>query len=383
MVRGRGRARAHAGRGQPQEGACDIAARRRPGARAGRRYPRVVLPARSLAIAALCAATLLAAPACARRSAAALVAEPLSRDRTWVSPHGHGHPLLGKIWDVAGQRFVDEAALEADLARATYVVLGETHDNADDHLLQARLLRALTAAGRRPAVAFEMLDTPDQPKVDAALDAASPTADDLARAVDWAHGGWPAFSMYRPIFEAAIEARLPIVAASLPRKAVSQIVRGGDAALPPAIKARLDRDAPLTPEARASYRAEMQASHCGELPESMLDPMILAQRARDAQLAGALLATDPAQGAVLVAGSGHARTDRAVPVYLRRDAPDRPTRALSFMEVDDARRTPAEYASEYDLPALPFDYVVFTAGAEREDPCAGFREHMKKKAAKP
>ncbi|HEY3190091.1 MAG TPA: ChaN family lipoprotein, partial [Solirubrobacteraceae bacterium] len=80
---------------------------------------------------------------------------------SWQSSIGREHPLVGRIWDVAARRFVDEPTVVAAITRARYVLLGEKHDNPDHHALQARLLRALTAAGRRPAVAFEML-TPVQ-----------------------------------------------------------------------------------------------------------------------------------------------------------------------------------------------------------------------------
>ena len=39
-------------------------------------------------------------------------------------------PLLaGKVWDVRAARFVEPDELFARAARATHVILGETHDN--------------------------------------------------------------------------------------------------------------------------------------------------------------------------------------------------------------------------------------------------------------
>src|SRR5687767_16011942 len=46
---------------------------------------------------------------------------------------GHDHPLTGRIWDVAGARFIITEALVARLAPARFVLLGERHDNADHH----------------------------------------------------------------------------------------------------------------------------------------------------------------------------------------------------------------------------------------------------------
>ncbi len=297
--------------------------------------------------------------------------------QAWQSPLHRQHPLVGAIWDVHQGRFVGERALSAAAARAHYLLLGEVHDNPDHHLLEATLVRAATGAGARPAAAFEMLDEDRQAAIDAALAAPDAGADALARAVDWAHSGWPTFALYRPVFAAAIEARLPIAAVGLPRAIVGHLFHRGPSALPPRIRDVLDRAGPPSPEVVAKLREEMSASHCGELPEKLLDPLVLVQRARDALMAERLLAGGGR--AILVAGSGHVREDRGVPSYLRREAPGRGALAVAFVEVSDEGRSPGDYASGFGETALPFDLVVFTPAAEREDPCQGFHEKMRQR----
>jgi uncharacterized iron-regulated protein len=301
------------------------------------------------------------------------VAQPVSPDRRWVSPLDRDHPLAGRIWDVRAGRFSDEATLLAELAGARFALLGETHDNADHHLLQARLTRAIGQAGRRPAVAFEMLATEQQPAIDAVLARQPATADAVGKAVHWDESGWPAFAEYRPVFAAALDSGMRIVAANLPRKEIQAVVRRGAEALPVPVRARIDRQGPLSPEAAEAMREEMRESHCGELPESMLAPMVLGQRARDAQMAEALAALG-AQGGILIAGAGHARVDRGVPSYL----PD-PGKIVSVLlvEVSARRREPAAYAEDFGKGPLPFDWVIFTPRAERPDPCAALRAHRR------
>src|SRR5687768_4939373 len=75
---------------------------------------------------------------------------------SWQSHYGRNHPLTGRIWDVASGEFIDRPTLIMRLARAEFVLLGEKHDNPDHHRLQAEVVRGLIAAGRRPAVGFEM-----------------------------------------------------------------------------------------------------------------------------------------------------------------------------------------------------------------------------------
>jgi uncharacterized iron-regulated protein len=320
----------------------------------------------------------VAAAACAPRVDPRLVAQPIE-GRTWVSALHRDHPLVGRIWDARRGAFVDEGALAAALAEGDFVLLGEVHDNADHHLLQARLVRAITAAGRRPALAFEMLATDQQPAVDGALARAPSEPDALAKAVGWKESGWPDFALYRPIFAAGLEAGLPVVAANLPRAQAKAIVGKGEAAIDPALRARLARDEPLPAEVREALRGEMRESHCGALPEPLLDPLILAQRARDAQMALRLEETGAGRGAILVTGNGHVRTDRGVPALLAQEAPGRKIVAVALVEVEPEVKAPGPRGA-YGESGVPADFVVFTPGAERDDPCEGLVERARARA---
>src|SRR5437867_8437012 len=93
----------------------------------------------------------------------------------WESPVERAHPLVGRIWDVKAGAFIGEDALVARLVASRFVLLGERHDNADHHALQAKLVRAMFEAGRRPALGFEMLATDDAPAISRYL-ARSPRA---------------------------------------------------------------------------------------------------------------------------------------------------------------------------------------------------------------
>jgi uncharacterized iron-regulated protein len=262
-------------------------------------------------------------------------------------------------------------------------ILGEVHDNLDAHRLQAREVRAVTATGRRPALAFEMIPTSQQEKLDAALAGGAATPDGVAEAVEWAKG-WRDFPSYRPIVEAGLAAGLPLVAANLSRADARELMKKGVEVLPEALRAWLARAPALTPAEAEAQRQEMAEEHCGELPAELLQPLLLAQRARDAQLAARTAAAAAAggRGAILVAGDGHARRDRAVPAWLARELPALSVVAVAHLEVQADRRHPDDYAAEYG-GALPFDFVIFTPAAEREDPCEGLRKQLeaKQKAA--
>jgi uncharacterized iron-regulated protein len=272
---------------------------------------------------------------------------------------------------------VTEQELRAAVESSRLLLLGEVHDNPDHHLLQARIVRMATGDGSRPAIAFEMLDETQQAAIDAIPKGDKSNPDAVRDAVRWDDSGWPKFKLYRPIFDAALEAGLPLVAANLPRDRIRDASRSGMEALPAGVRQRIERQGPLSPATRAEMRAEMAGSHCGELPESMLDPLILGQRARDAKLADAIARSATADGAILITGSGHARLDRGVASYLAAEELAKgPVVAVAFEEVSAGKQQPEQYYPAQGDPPR-FDFVVFTPGAEREDPCVKFREHMR------
>ena len=230
--------------------------------------------------------------------------------------------------------------------------------------LQARLLRALTAAGRRPAVAFEMF-TPSQAGALARHLAARPRdAAGIAQAVNWKESGWPAWAMYEPIAQAALDAGLPIVVANLDAERVRAVSRQGVAALDAALVQRHGLDQPLPEDVRAALAEEIRDSHCGHGGESLVAAMIGAQRARDAQMAEALLNAPGGDGALLIAGAGHVRNDRGVPAYLRRIAPDARTMSVAFLEVDPKRPDVERYAARF-AGRWPFDTCGSRRGGRR------------------
>ena len=327
---------------------------------------------RALAVSALLVA------ACAPRFDPRLVEAPIA-GRSWVSTEQRSHPLVGRIWDPRAARFVDEATLAAAVASADFVALGEVHDNPDHHLLQARLVRAVTAAGHRPALAFEMLTADQQAAIDTALARAPKDPDALAEV--WQANRWPDFLYYRPILAAGLEAGLPIVAANLPRAQAREIVAKGKDALDEGLGLRLAREEPIPDAVAAQLRDEMKESHCGELPEAMLDPLVLAQRARDARMSERMVTAGAGRGAILITGKGHARGDRGVPALVAKDAPGKKVLGIAFEEVRANATQPAAYEEDWGKGPLPFDFVVFTPRTKREDPCAELRKRMEKERA--
>jgi len=298
----------------------------------------------------------------------------------WTSGHFRQHVLAGRIWDTRRAAFTTAPAMVASLAEAPFVLLGEKHDNPDHHRLQAWILQSLVERGRRPTVAFEMLDTGQEAGLADFL-AANPTdAAGLGPAVGWDKTGWPAWSTYQPIAPAALDGGLTIVPASLPRQQFRTVATQGVEALPAAQIAALGLDRPIPGDNDGPMREEIIESHCHQLPDAMVDPMVLVQKIKDIQMAVALIdgaARKGADGAVLIAGNGHVRADRGVPWPLERRAPGRAVATVGMIEVVEDVTDPADYAEGIAADRLPFDYVWFTPRVDIEDPCEKFAEQFR------
>lgn len=244
----------------------------------------------------------------------------------------------------------DDLSARIEAAAPRILVLGEVHDNPDHHLNQAMAVVAL----RPKALVFEML-TPEQ-AARATPELMTESAA-LERALGWE--GWPDFAMYAPIFAAAPSAR--IYGAALPRAEVRRAMTEPLSAVFPAA-ARYGLDTPYPAQVQAALEAETQRDHCDALPAAMLPGMVAAQRLRDAAFADtALQALRETGGPVaVITGSGHARTDRAVPAMIRRAAPDVAVLSIGQLEPPLAN-------------VQPFDLWIVAPAPGRADPCAAFR----------
>jgi uncharacterized iron-regulated protein len=275
-----------------------------------------------------------------------------------------------------------------DTIRASGIVLlGEVHDNPEHHAVRAEILRpAIYVTGisplANPIAAFEHIRTSQQAQLDSFYAKARRThaagGSDLLQELRWETSGWPAAGIYVPLFEAAVSAHLPVVAAAPDRERMRALVRG-DRASASAKELDLLKLADAMPTAsQEALVAELEGSHCGAIPRSAFPAMSLAQRYIDAHMAARVLEEAGEHGGgFLLAGNGHVRTDRGVPWYLNQRAPTREIVSVMLLEVEEGKTDPASYLPRdpYGNPAA--DYVLFTPRHNRPDPCEKMRQGKK------
>ena len=262
-------------------------------------------------------------------------------------------------------RFAFASDIDAAVAAvegADYIAIGERHDNPQHHALQAQLVAALAPAG----LAFEMIPQAKEEIVNR-LRADGASREALAEALDWETSGWPDWSLYAPILEAAPEAY--IAGGGLARSAIGGVYANGAAGVGEMLAERYALADDLPDEQRAAMLDEQYAAHCEMIEREKLGAMVEVQRAWDAAYAEALHRAGVAGGgrAVLICGNAHARLDRGAPAYLERAFPKAKVASIGMLEDDE------------EQPTGQFTITLSAPAPEREDACEQMRAAMEKK----
>lgn len=274
------------------------------------------------------------------------------------------HPLVGTLWHVGEKRQASPEELFTAASRARWVLLGEKHDNAEHHRIQAEVVGAVGQHGRQPALVWEMAE----PDHDAAMKAARlETLEALGDAVQWEQRGWPSWREYQPIAEQALIHRMTMAAGDAPPAVRRKLGKGGALGADTAEALGWSRD--YDDDQRRRLTDLLALSHCGMLPEKALPAMVNIQRLRDAWIAKVMRKEGVRDGAILIAGAQHVRRDRGVPWHLLPTGDE--MLALAAVEVARDVEDPAAYPS---FDTAQFDYIWFTARVDEKDACEAFRK---------
>ena len=262
----------------------------------------------------------------------------LAKDQNWV----------GKIWSTKEARFVLESELNTALQQSRYILLGETHDNPEHHRLQAKLIKQMVQTSKQtntlpPAIVMEMIRVDQMPRLESYLNSKDPKAEHLGTALQWRANGWPDWAIYQPIGEQILKHKLDVYPGMASRRLNNYLIKNNIFSLPEASQKKLKLDVKLSPKLAKSLQEEIKAAHCNKLPARVIMPMANVQRFRDAWMADVMItaATDqksPRQ-VILIAGSGHTRTDRGAPWYLRKRQAEGHNKILSiqFAEIPETQ----------------------------------------------
>jgi uncharacterized iron-regulated protein len=224
-------------------------------------------------------------------------------------------------------------------------------------------------------VSFEMIND-QQEKLLAGHEITS--SDILIKLLNQSKTGWDYERHYMSLFDTIIKSDFPIFSANLDRTQTYNIAVKGAKSLPVEIKEQLDKII-LTNEQNKKLLDEIDMSHCQLLDSKMFAGMALVQRVKDVVMSMSMVNNRDSQIAVLVAGAGHVRNDRGVPVFIQQQDAKAKILALTWIEVVEGITSVDIYEKHWGSTQAPFNYIWFTPRVNRIDPCEALKKHTKKK----
>jgi uncharacterized iron-regulated protein len=222
------------------------------------------------------------------------------------------------------------AAVMAAMAKKDVVLLGEQHDEDDDHRWQLQVLAALNAERPAMVIGFEMFPRRAQPVLDSWV-AGKLTVKELLEQSEWDEVWRMPAELYLPLFQFARINRIPMLALNVDRKLIKAVAEKGWDAVPDREREGVGRAAPASPAYRDflfEIYAEHPNPHAKDGPKARktdgaFGRFVESQTAWDRAMAEALARSMAAGSAgakpllVGIMGSGHIRFGYGVPRQLR------------------------------------------------------------------
>lgn len=205
---------------------------------------------------------------------------------------------------------LDAGAFDERLRAARVVYFGERHDSAADHGAERALFARLRSVEPRAGLGVEMLPVTVQDAVDAFV---SGRADEAAflTAVDWKKTwGYP-WGLYRPLFVACRDGRLPAFALNAPREVTRPVSQKGLEGLSDDERKRLPDLVPGPPAHRELVREAFGGHSRSRFTDARFERFYAVQLVWDETMGDAVARAMSRDGGprklLVVAGDGHVR----------------------------------------------------------------------------
>ncbi len=227
----------------------------------------------------------------------------------------------------ADAKAINDAILD-DLKGATFVYLGEVHNQPGDRAGQMAILEALYEDNPKLAISMEMFQRPFQPFLDDYLAGEIDEAELVAKTEYEQRWGFP-WESYAPILRFAKENQVPVIAANTPTEILRKVAREGLDNLsgddfryiPPREEILLDNQA---------YRDQLQGifsqhMHSGHGNSDGFERFFSAQVTWDETMAEAIAkfhAENPDYRIVSISGLGHVSYGYGIPSRVERRVDD-------------------------------------------------------------
>ncbi|OYT73752.1 MAG: hypothetical protein CFK49_03155 [Armatimonadetes bacterium JP3_11] len=236
-----------------------------------------------------------------------------------------------EIRDTHQRRSVSLQQMIRLLEPATFILIGEQHDNPQHHQFQAQVIEGLVQIGRSVIVGMEMFDRTKQYPLNLW------TLNRLSEAEFIEQSEWKTqwgfdFALYRPIFEVVYRYRLRLVGLNVPRAIVRQTARAGWQSVPETERMGIPDPDLSVEEHRKLFYALLGGGH--PTGQQQNDNFYAAQVVWDTAMADAALrylertVPSPRLAFVIIAGNGHVMYDVGISLRIRMRS-NLPTRVIT------------------------------------------------------
>jgi len=254
-----------------------------------------------------------------------------------IGNKGRATVQLGQMVNLKTHKAVTPLDIGKAAEGTRYVYLGEEHNDLRHHQMQADVIRALAADGRHVIVGMEQFTRPVQPSL-AGWTLGWYSEEEFIEKSDWKHQWGMDYALYKPIFDAAKELQLPIVALNIPRDWVHVVGQKGLSGLSADQKAELPAEIDVNNKTHQQVFQAMIGGH----PMTGMENMYAAQVLWDTGMADTAvkyMAEHPSDKTVMVviAGSGHVLYKQGINWRVMRRTGD-PGITLVMGEDDKARQ---------------------------------------------
>lgn len=242
-----------------------------------------------------------------------------------IGPKGERTIAVGKLMHMVSGK---EASLDDIVTSAKgfrYVLIGESHDHAGHHQMQADIIEALAKSGRDVLVGFEMFTRPVQKQLNP-WTLGWQTEEEFIVQSDWKKQWGFDFALYRPIFNVTKKYKLPMIALNVPRDWVRAVGRGGPGALTAEQKTQMPELYLQNAEHRSIFNA-MMGGHPPTGPQG--ENIYAAQVLWDEGMADSAIKylkqypTTSNTIVVIVAGSGHVAYGQGIAYRISRQTQEK------------------------------------------------------------
>ena len=168
-------------------------------------------------------------------------------------------PATWTMLDGDRPRVASAAAVMAAMAKEDVVLLGEQHDEDDDHRWQLQVLAALHAQRPNMVIGFEMFPRRAQPVLDRWV-AGNLTVKELLEQSEWGVVWKMPAELYLPLFQFARINRIPMLALNVDQKLIRAVAEKGWDAVPDTEREGVGRATPALPAYR-DFLFEIYAVH--------------------------------------------------------------------------------------------------------------------------